>query len=188
MPSARADRRGTPQTPLTIPQLFDWMERHFGFGNYDELTSDVPHWKWRLSEVAKLKASMTKRRTTVGEMQMIAQYCLDKRIILGHWVDLYQHAVPALREARQAAERRQKEEIEIRIARAVALENRRNPEGLWVSLLVRATGKERYLLYAEWRKKRMRIFQTKANARVGTAPTSTGEPAWHLDGRYSRRS
>lgn len=57
-------------------ELWDYLQERFGFGDWDEATSDVPFWKFRGNAIGQLKAMKRKRRVTNYELVVAANYVI----------------------------------------------------------------------------------------------------------------
>lgn len=55
-------------------ELYDRLQGMFGIGDWDEATSEVPWWKFRNTEIAKLKAMMKRRGASVVQVLTAADY------------------------------------------------------------------------------------------------------------------
>ncbi|GAB3863253.1 hypothetical protein GCM10028801_30440 [Nocardioides maradonensis] len=85
-----------PVTPKSATELFDYLQERFGIGTWDE-TSDVPFFKYRSLEAGKINSICKRRRTSVEELFMAAQYAADQRMVIRQPFDLLKLIAPARR-------------------------------------------------------------------------------------------
>ena len=64
---------------MTPGEAFDIMAEKFGVGDYDEWTATVPYWRWRMGEVAKIRAMMRRRRVSMQELVIAIEYAVAHR-------------------------------------------------------------------------------------------------------------
>lgn len=83
-------------------ELIDYLQQHFGIGDYDDDVSDKPHWKWRALEITKLKGMIRRRGTSVESLRVAADYCIAQGITVKQPFDLLEHIGPARRALREA--------------------------------------------------------------------------------------
>jgi hypothetical protein len=85
---------------MTDAELWDYLQERFGFGEWDEHTSDVPWWQFRANEIGKLKRMMRRRRVVAVQLTTAADYALaHRKPITGLWqlFALIPEAMAALR-------------------------------------------------------------------------------------------
>jgi len=157
--------------PTSIPELWDWLEKRFGFGTWDELTSGEAYWQWRMREIAKLKTSMKTRKTDVPQMWLIGRYCLVRGIAVRNFVDLYGYYGAARRWEEERKKVIQERTLSENLRKAQALEAGFDPNGEWLRRLLLASGSDRRLAYAEWVKARGALFF--GGVRASTVSTRT---------------
>lgn len=63
-----ADR---PETPA---ELYDLLREYFGIGDWDDSKPKMPYFRARMTEISKLKAMLKRRRCTVAEVAIAAEY------------------------------------------------------------------------------------------------------------------
>lgn len=143
-------RRDLASVPKTEGQLFDHLHRRFGWGDYDELYSDVPYWKWRQIEVTKIKRSLKARRIAVEDVYYATEYCWHHGIRIDAVTWLYQYIYPARSWffARQRALAGESFDDEYEDAMRTAYEQ---DDQVWVDRLSRAQGQARTEALEAWK-------------------------------------
>lgn len=135
---------------MSIPTdatVFDTLHRLFGAG---EFTGPDSEWhRWRMREIAKIKAYRIKRNVDPFELVEAAHYCRRHEIwIKAHW-QLYEH-LPAVSKARVAKVHAEREaDLDTRMDAAIAQEAA-NPDSPWLNRLIRAAGPAREEVYEAW--------------------------------------
>lgn len=131
----------------TDATVFDTLHRLFGAGEFAGSDAEWP--KWRLREIAKIKAYRTKRNVDPFELVEAAQYCRRRQIwIKAHW-ELYEH-LPAVSKARLAdAHAARSAELDAAIDAAIVQEAARQ-DSPWLERLIRASGPAREEVYEAW--------------------------------------
>jgi hypothetical protein len=131
----------------TDATVFDTLHRLFGVGDFDGDDSTWP--KWRMGQIARIKAYRLKHKVDPFELVEAAHYCRRRNVwIKAHW-ELYEH-LPALnRERLQKAELARRADFEDAMADAIAIEADK-PDSLWLGRLVRASGPARQEVYDAW--------------------------------------
>jgi hypothetical protein len=170
-----------------ISDLHAWMLKRFGFGDWDDRQSEVPYWKWRNTEIAKLTAWMKKWRLRTQDMYLFAEYAAGHGIPVEHWSQLRRYAIPAIREQQQRDLVKARAELDHRIELAIEMEvNAERRDAEWMSRLSRSSGDGREVVYAQWRKYRLPELEAalraaglplgrRPGARPGMRPSATGK-------------
>ncbi len=132
-------------TPHTDGALFDYLHQWWGIGDYDEDTHG-PWWKWRRNQVARVKASRTKREASLAELYIAALYCraTNQRVEGVTW--LYRHIAAGWRwwEGQPVHD-----PTLTAYADAVRIESA-NPDPTWLHRLMRADPAHRQALLDQW--------------------------------------
>lgn len=133
--------------PPTDATVFDALHRLFGAGDFDGPDEAWP--RWRMGQIARIKAYREKRNVDPFELVEAAQYCRRRNIwIKAHW-ELYEH-LPAVARERLARNQKAKvQDLEDAIADAIAIEAEK-PESEWMTRLIRASGPARQEVYDAW--------------------------------------
>lgn len=88
---------------LTHAQLYDLLAEYFGLGDWDEMTSKVPYYKARMTEIGKLKRMMNSRHVDVPTIVQAAEYCHANHVpVIGLW-NIIDVIPEARRQARDAS-------------------------------------------------------------------------------------
>jgi hypothetical protein len=150
--------------PESHAKLFDYLAARFGIGDW-HIDDERQYHKYRMTEIAKIKAVCKKRRIEIEEIWLAGEYCIanDKPVL--HWISLTKHIPDA---KRQAAERRrvtQVVDLDDAIEEALRWERSFMGPGSadWISRLARAATGVREEVLAEW---------TLARG-VGSSPSSS---------------
>jgi len=148
---------------LTDAALFDELYRLFGLGTF---TDEGPRaWaKFRTTQIVRIRTTREKRGVDVFDLMVTARWCKDNRIFIReHW-ELYEHIKAATKAFREQNRREQVRDLDEAISEAIAIEAQ-IPDSEWFDRLVRASGKAREEVYAEW--------ELSSRSRIsGTAPTA----------------
>jgi len=128
-------------------ELFDLLCRDFGVGDWDEATSDVPYWKWRVTEVAKVKRVRVARKVTIENLFLAAEYAkvTGRDVRDATW--LYPYILDAIKWDKERAAAGG--ELETQMATAVD-EAMSAGDMEWVGRLTRANGPARAEVLAAW--------------------------------------
>lgn len=131
--------------PATDGELWDYVHRLFGIGDWDE-DNAIPFWKYRATEVMKVKAKRNKLKASVEELTAAADYCKAMRIDIRNVAWLYQH----LAGSRGWAAARQRTLMSAAFDELYdeAVEQAYGTE--WADRLVRARGEYRQEVYDQW--------------------------------------
>jgi len=150
-------------TKLTDAALFDELYKLFGLGTFTDEGSRA--WaKWRTTQIVRIRSTREKRGVDVYDLMVTARWCRRQGIhIREHW-ELYVHIKPALREHREQKTEEKVRDLDTAIAEAMAVEAQ-IPDSVWFDRLVRASGKARGEVYAEWE-------MSHRSRGVGTAATA----------------
>lgn len=151
------------ERPSTDGQLWDYVHRLFGVGDWDEQASDVPFWKYRSKEVMKVAAKRKKLKVEVGDLANAADYCKAHRIDIRNVAWLYQYLPDSRRWMSERERALSEAALDELIAEAVDLERelissheyveREGPE-FWTDRLIRARGEHRREVYESWKEAR----------------------------------
>lgn len=137
--------------PSTSAQLYDYVQRVFGIGEWDALLAgdDEPWWKARAHEIVKIEAKRKRMKVTAEELADAADYCKANGIVIHNVAWLYKHINDAKRHAAEHRREARLRELEDLIDEAVAYE-RALPSSEWLDRLVRARGPYRREVYDQW--------------------------------------
>lgn len=135
---------------MTDAELWDYLQERFGFGEWDEATSDVPWWKFRANEIGKLKRMMRSRSAKPHQLVIAADYATaHAKPVTALW-ELFALIPEALAEhRRQDAIKRQArwaDVVETAIEEAMDA-----GETQWAERLMRASAAETQTVINEWR-------------------------------------
>ena len=160
--------------PTTSAELYDYLQRLFGIGEWDALLAadDEPWWKARAHEIVKIEAKRKRTKATVEELADAADYCKANGIVIHNAAWLYKHIADA---KRHAAERRREEkvrELEDLIDEAIACE-RALPSSDWLDRLVRARGPYRKQVYDSWLSHRSSLPSSPSDLLDARRPASS---------------
>lgn len=138
--------------PQTDAELFDFIHSLFGIGDFTE--DDKKPWhRFRMTEIAKIKAIRKKRRISIDELAAVARYAGARGYVVTSTFDLLKHFPDAMRERR----RNTKTPLVLAVEAAIELEREYgDPE--WVDRLDRSSGAGRIDLLQEWRSTRERTL------------------------------
>lgn len=131
----------------TDATVFDTLHRLFGVGEF--LGTDAEWHKWRLREIAKIKAYRSKRNVDPFELVEAAHYCRRRGTwIKAHW-ELYEYLPEVNRERLGRAQAKRTADLETAIQAAIATEAE-TPDSVWLERLIRASGPAREEVYEAW--------------------------------------
>lgn len=130
---------------MTEGELYDFLRERFGVGDYDEALSGQPYWKYRALEVSKLKGIIRRRRTSVAELYLAAEYAAERRIPISAPFDLLRLIGPA----KKAAMVPRRRELAERLERA-ARDAQAMGQAEWATRLFVADVSAAEELLAEW--------------------------------------
>ena len=136
--------------PASDAELFDLLYRLFGIGDHDQDDAQ-PWYKFRLREIAKLKAIRKKRGVSLADFTLAARYCYRRRVTVHDSWQVPQHLAQARREAKAAATSDLSQQIEAAVA---AEQAGHRPDQQWVTRLLRARGRYRVEVLEAWRSAR----------------------------------
>lgn len=125
-------------------ELFDYLTERFGIGDYDE-GSGVPYWKYRGTEISKIKAMLKRRGVTVQEMMLAANFAAERKMTVRAAWDLLSLIPPAKRAASKPSRVSDAERLQ-EAARDAAARGMLD----WASRLVAADPSEADRVLAEW--------------------------------------
>ncbi len=131
---------------MTEAELYDYLQRTFGIGDWDEATSEVPWWKFRATEVAKLKAMLKRRGATVQQVVAAAEYARAQGTPVHATYQLFALIPEAMRDHRRRIQAAGGSQLDDAIAEAVAA-----GEMGWADRLTRATGPDAVTVLEQWR-------------------------------------
>jgi hypothetical protein len=135
--------------------LYDLCQSLFGLGSWDE-GSGVPWWKARNLEISKIKASRTKRGTSVETLWSTALWCADHHVKIQYVTDLYGHVSAALKWAREQALAAQVADARRDLDEAIAYEQAFTDQ-TWLEQLLRVQGADNIReVVGEWKAARNR--------------------------------
>lgn len=136
------------KTPATDVELWDYLQRLFGVGDWDE-DDPRPFWKYRGLEGHKLGLLRRKRGASVAELVVTADYCKAHRIDVRNASWLYRHIADAKRWNNARSQVEVNRDLDEAIAAAIAHEAQ-DPNSEWFGRLVRVTGEHREEVYRSW--------------------------------------
>lgn len=105
---------------MTPTDLYDWLQEQFGIGTYDPGSTDQAYWEYRVLEVTKLKAMIRRRRTSVEELFMAAEYAKAQRIHVRAPFELLGYIAPAKRALRHPRHQDGREALNLAVIEAQA--------------------------------------------------------------------
>lgn len=140
----------SPDLPETPAELHDLLQRLFGIGDYDDLTSQTPYYRTRMHEIVKLKAMLRRRRVRVEDVAVAAlwAHAIGKPITASWQIfRLIPQAKIAIRE--QEREARQMAQNATRNAAVIeAMEAGDEP---WATRLMNASDRDIDAVIDQWR-------------------------------------
>jgi hypothetical protein len=150
--------------PKSDGALFDMLHSLFGIGNFDEAGS-VPWFRFRITEIAKLKAIRRRRSITLADYAMTARYCQRHHEQVKETWQVCGFIADAKREARRIAVPELSQEIH------AALETERALPGpdsaAWVERLLLTRGLFRREVLDEWKQSREHDVTTPVTTNQG---------------------
>lgn len=150
--------------PKTDGALFDMLHSLFGIGNFDE-SGSVPWFRFRMTEIAKLKAIRKRRSITLADYAMTARYCHRHHEQVKESWQVCGFIADAKREARRIAVPELSQEIHaaLEIERALP-----GPDSAaWVERLLLTRGLFRREVLAEWKQSREQAVTTPVTTNQG---------------------
>ena len=122
---------------MTPGEAFDIMAEKFGVGDYDEWTATVPYWRWRMGEVAKIRAMMRRRRVSMQELVIAIEYAVAHRKPITESYQIFNLVPDALAEhfANERSHRKHAASVD---AETLAAEAMAAGETLWAQRLMAA--------------------------------------------------
>lgn len=133
--------------------LYEYGRRRLGYGEWDELLSEEPYWKWVGMAAHRLALTMKKRRVTPTDWRLAVDFCARHRIPIGNPVWALKYIPEAKTENQRLARERG---LPLEVDDALAYErNLADPMSAeWVQKLLRARGPYRKEVLAEWQRSR----------------------------------
>jgi hypothetical protein len=156
--------RALEAQPKTDAALFDMLHSLFGVGDFDEAGTD-PWFKFRIREIAKLKAIRRKRSISLADYAMTARYCYHHHEQVKESWQLCGFIADAKREARRIAVPELSQEIHAALEAERALPG--PDSATWVERLLLTRGPFRRDVLDEWKQSRA----------VTTPVTNQGDPS-----------
>ena len=137
---------------MTDAELWDYLQERFGFGEWDEHTSDIPWWKFRGNEIGKLKAMTRRRRVSAYQLIVASEYAIAHRKPVTALYQLFALIPEAL------AWRRRQDALDRKADLAQDIEDAMHEaweagEHEWAGRLLRASAAEAQTVLNEWRNK-----------------------------------
>ena len=134
----------------TEADVFDALHRNFGIGDYDETSDKAPPWfRWRATQIRRIKALRIKRNTECWELMAAIDYCLAHGMYpVEHW-EVYEAFPACLPWAREKAQAEADKDLADKITRATQIEAAAD-DPTWFDRLARASGPARAEVYREW--------------------------------------
>lgn len=131
-------------------ELWDYLQERWGFGEWDEATSDIPWWKFRANGIGQLTSMMRKRRVKPHELVAASEYAeATAKPITALW-QLF-GLIPEAVAARRQQERLDAEEARGRALQQAIHEAMEAGEREWADRLMRAAPSEAQTVINEWR-------------------------------------
>jgi hypothetical protein len=144
--------------PKTDADLFDMLHSLFGIGDYDEAGTD-PWFKFRIREIAKLKAIRRKRSISLADFAMTARYCHQHDVAVKESWQLCGFIADAKREARRIAVPELSQEIQAALDLERALPG--PDSATWIEHLLLTRGPFRREVLDRWKQARATTPVTK---------------------------
>lgn len=140
--------------PTSDGQLLDLLHAAFGVGDFDE-AGDVPWWKFRMIELAKLKAIRRRRNISLADFTLAIRYCQRHQVQVSASWQVCGYIADAKREARRIAV----PELSAEVNRAIHAERTLpGPDSeAWIERLLLARGPFRRDVLDEWTKCRQSV-------------------------------
>jgi hypothetical protein len=138
--------------PQTDAELFDLLHRRLGVGDFDE-SGQVPWFRYRMTEIAKLKSMRTRRSISLADFALTARYCFWHHIKIEATWQLCEHVAAAKQEARANVVT----ELATQVWEALAVE-RTSPgpdSSTWIERLLLARGPFRRDVLNKWNEARL---------------------------------
>jgi hypothetical protein len=136
--------------PKTDAALFDMMHALLGVGDFDD-SGEVPWFKFRMTEIQKIKAMRRKRCISLAEFATAARYCYRRRIPVRHSWEVAGFLDASRKEARAMRVSNLSQEV----AEAISNErSRAEPDEAWIRRLLLARGEFRRELLDTWAQER----------------------------------
>lgn len=139
--------RPLPETPA---QLYDLLQELFGVGTYDDIASRQPWFRARMTEIARLKAMLRKRRVTVEDVAIAAWFAHDRGIPIPATWRLFGLIAEAKRSARERDRQAAAMEREDRRTAAV-VEAFNADEHTWAARLINTSDRDLDAVIDQWR-------------------------------------
>ena len=152
--------------PKTDAALFDMLHSLFGVGDFDD--SDQQWFKFRMREIAKLKAIRKRRSITLADFAMTARYCHRHHEQVKESWQLCGFIADAKREARRIAVPELSQEVHAALEAERALPGPNS--ATWVERLLLTRGPFRRDVLNEWKQSREQAVTTPVT-------TSQGDPS-----------
>jgi len=134
--------------PANESALYDLLRAKFGIGSYDEADANVPWFRARGTEIAKLKSQMKRRRLTIEDLTIAAWFAeRDHRPITQVW-----HLCNIVGEAKRAWRQASQETPHLRreLDAAAAEAHERGDDG-WAARLFAADLSTGTVVLEQWR-------------------------------------
>ena len=154
-------------TTVSDAKVFDALYGRFGVGDYDETTSTMSWVRWRIGQIARLKALRTKRGVAPEELLVAVDYCSSNNVYPKHAADLFKVLPKAKAWKANETARAETESLDSQIQSAIQVEMQ-DPDSRWLDRLIRAAGPGREEVYDAWHASRQ--------AQGGASPT--WPPSW----------
>ena len=159
-----AVNRALEVQPKSDAALFDMLHSLFGIGNFDE-DGTVPWFRFRMTEIAKLKAIRKRRSITLADYAMTARYCQRHQVQVKESWQLCGFIADAKREARRIAVPELSQEIHDALALERALPG---PDSVtWIERLLLTRGPFRREVLDEWKQSREQAVTTPVTTNQG---------------------
>ena len=150
--------------PKSDAVLFDMLHSLFGIGDFDE-SGTVPWFRFRMTEIAKLKAIRKRRSISLADFAMTARYCQGHQEQVKESWQVCGFIADAKREARRIAvpELSQEVHVALEIERALPGPN----SAYWVERLLLTRGPFRRDVLDGWKQSREQAVTTSVTTNQG---------------------
>lgn len=131
-------------------EVWDYLQPRFGFGDWDEATSEIPWFQFRVHGIGQLKGMLRKRRVKPHELIVAAEYAMAHHKPVTELWQLFSLVgeANAWRRKQDALERKAQLSIGLEDAMAEAMDA---GEQEWAERLMRASASEAQTVINQWR-------------------------------------
>ena len=136
-------------------ELFDLMAEKFGVGGYDDVTSTVPYFRHRMTEISKIRTMLRSRRVHEHELLIAIEYAVAHRKVITETWQVFNLVPEALAEHHRNVRSQARAAASVD-ATALAAEAYHAGHGTWAARLLNAEPSELPTVVAEYRERRDR--------------------------------